>query len=79
MVQSSVQRLFPKAEDLLRMPFEQLAPTLLKLAYEQRQQAGFIPHAVCDVTIRGISRLEEGRGRDASHPCLELDRTEGTH
>jgi len=42
MVQSSFQRLFSKAEDLLRMTFEQLAPTVLKLAYEQRQQAGVI-------------------------------------
>jgi uncharacterized protein (TIGR02391 family) len=33
------------------MSVEQLAPILLKLAYEQRQQAGFIPRAVCDVTV----------------------------
>ncbi len=43
--------MIPKAEDLLRMPVEQLAPILLKLAYEQRQQAGFIPRTVCDVAV----------------------------
>jgi hypothetical protein len=51
MLESPIQRLIPKAEDLLRMSVEQLAPILLKLAYEQRQQAGFIPRAVCDVTV----------------------------
>jgi uncharacterized protein (TIGR02391 family) len=43
--------LIPKAEDLLRMPVEQLAPILLKLAYEQRQPAGVIPRAVCDFAV----------------------------
>jgi hypothetical protein len=51
MLDSPIQRLIPKAEDLLRMPVEQLAPILLKLAYEQRQQAGFIPRTVCDVAV----------------------------
>ncbi len=51
MLDSPIQRLIPKAEDLLRMSVEQLAPILLKLAYEQRQQAGFIPRAVCDITV----------------------------
>ena len=51
MLESPIQRLIPKAEDLLRMPVEQLAPILLKLASEQRQQAGFIPRAVCDIAV----------------------------
>jgi len=51
MLESPLQKLIPKAEDLLRMSFEQLAPVLLKLAYDQRQQAGFIPNAVCNMTI----------------------------
>jgi Protein of unknown function (Hypoth_ymh) len=51
MFDSPIQRLIPKAEDLLRMSVQQIAPILLKLAYEQRQQAGFIPRAVCDVSV----------------------------
>jgi uncharacterized protein (TIGR02391 family) len=46
-----IQRLIPKAEDLLRMPVEQLAPILLKLAHEQRQSAGFIPRTVCETSV----------------------------
>lgn len=51
MFESPIQQLIPKAEDLLRMSVEQLAPTLLKLAYEQRQSAGFIPRSVCGIAI----------------------------
>ena len=51
MLDSPIQRLIPKAEDLLRMSVEQLAPILLRLANEQRQQAGFIPRVVSDVTV----------------------------
>jgi uncharacterized protein (TIGR02391 family) len=48
---SPIQRLIPNAEDLLRMPVEQLAPILLKLASEQKQPAGFIPHSVSDFAV----------------------------
>jgi uncharacterized protein (TIGR02391 family) len=51
MLESPLQKVIPKADELLRMPVEQLAPVLLKLAYAQRQQAGFIPSAVCDMAI----------------------------
>ncbi|HVP83752.1 MAG TPA: TIGR02391 family protein [Rhizomicrobium sp.] len=51
MLESPLQRAIPKADDLLRMSVEQLAPVLLKLAHAQRQQAGFIPSAVCDIAI----------------------------
>ncbi len=51
MLDSPIQRLIPKADDLLRMSVEQLAPILLKLAYEVRQSAGFIPRTVCDITV----------------------------
>lgn len=51
MADSAIQQLIPKAEDLLRTPVEQLAPILLKLAYRQRQQAGFIPHTVTGIAI----------------------------
>jgi uncharacterized protein (TIGR02391 family) len=51
MLESPIQRLIPKAEDLLRMRPRQLAPILLKLAKGQLQSAGFIPQAICDVTI----------------------------
>jgi hypothetical protein len=39
MVDTPLQRLFPKAEVLLSMSSEHLAPILLKLAYEQNQSA----------------------------------------
>ena len=51
MFESPLQRLIPKAEDLLRMSVEQLAPILLRLAYDQRQQAGFISGSVCNVSV----------------------------
>jgi len=51
MLETPLQRAIPKADDLLRMSFEQVAPVLLKLAYDQRQSAGFIPHAVCDCVV----------------------------
>lgn len=51
MLESPLQRVIPKADDLLRMPVEQLAPVLLKLAYSGRQHAGFIPRALCDIAI----------------------------
>jgi uncharacterized protein (TIGR02391 family) len=46
-----LERLIPKADQLLQMPVERLAPILLKLAYEQRQAAGFIPTAVSDIGV----------------------------
>jgi uncharacterized protein (TIGR02391 family) len=51
MPESPIQRLIPKAEDLLRLTVQELAPVLLKLAHDRYQYAGFIPEAVCDVAI----------------------------
>jgi uncharacterized protein (TIGR02391 family) len=51
MQETPLQRLISRAEDLLRIPVERLAPILLKLAFEQQQHAGFIPSAVCDVVV----------------------------
>jgi uncharacterized protein (TIGR02391 family) len=51
MLESPLQRLIPKADDLLRMSVEELAPVLPKLAHAQRQHAGFIPGMVCEVVI----------------------------
>lgn len=51
MLEHPLQRLIKKADDLLHMPKEVLAPVLLKLAHQQSQQAGFIPDAVSTVTI----------------------------
>ena len=51
MLESPLQRVIPEADDLLRMSVEQLVPVLLKLAYAQRQAAGFISSAVCDIAI----------------------------
>lgn len=48
---SQLQMLIPKAEDLLGMAEQELAPILLKLAYDKRQNAGFVPTAVCDTVI----------------------------
>jgi hypothetical protein len=45
--------LFPSADELLKVPVEDLAPTLLKLAAEQMQPAGFWPDAVG--VVPGIS------------------------
>ena len=46
MLETPLERAIPKADDLLALPVERLAPILLKLAYDQRQSAGFIPSAV---------------------------------
>jgi uncharacterized protein (TIGR02391 family) len=51
MTDRPIQRVIQKADDLLQMPNEQLAAILLKLAYEQRQTTGFIPHSVSDFAI----------------------------
>jgi uncharacterized protein (TIGR02391 family) len=51
MLDRPLQRIIPKADDLLRMSVEQLAPVFLKLAAEQYQQAGFTPGAVTDVVL----------------------------
>jgi len=51
MQESALQRLIPKADDLLRMSIEELAPVLLKLAHAQRQQAGFIPRSLCEIVV----------------------------
>lgn len=51
MLESPLERVIPRADDLLVLPVERLAPVLLKLAYEQRQMAGFIPDAVCNVGV----------------------------
>lgn len=51
MPDSPIQRLIPKAEDVLRLSVEQLAPILLRLAHEQRQQANFIPHTVSNFAV----------------------------
>lgn len=51
MIDRPIQRVIQKAEDLLQMPTEQLAAILLKLAYDQRRAAGFIPHSVSDFTV----------------------------
>jgi len=51
MLETPFQRLIPTADKLLATPIEQLVPVLLKLAYEQRQQAGFIPNSISDVAI----------------------------
>ena len=46
----TLQSLFPNADDLLAMKPEELAPILLKLAAARRQQAGFWPDTVTQVT-----------------------------
>jgi len=51
MTDRPIKQVIQKAEDLLQMPTEQLATILLKLAYAQRQAAGFIPHSVSDFTV----------------------------
>jgi uncharacterized protein (TIGR02391 family) len=51
MFESPIQQKIPKADDLLRLSIEQLAPVLLKLAYAQRQSAGIIPSAICNIAI----------------------------
>ena len=51
MLDRPLQKIIPKADDLLRMSVEQLAPVFLKLAFEQCQQAGFTPNAVTDVVL----------------------------
>lgn len=51
MLERPIQRVIPKAEDLLRMTSQQLAPILLKLAREQSQQSGFVPGAVSQYSI----------------------------
>jgi uncharacterized protein (TIGR02391 family) len=43
MFDSPIQRLIPKAEDLLNTPLQQLAPILLRDAYERRQPVGLLP------------------------------------
>jgi uncharacterized protein (TIGR02391 family) len=61
MPESPLQRLIPKADDLLRMSSEQLAPILLKLAYEQLQSAGFTTPAVSDfITNDGYPGWKRG-------------------
>ena len=78
MLDSPIQRLIPKAEDLLRMSFEQLAPIFLNLAYEQRQQAGFIGAVIAmrvqDYFTKGKrwrGRLHEKGGEMPAHHKLE--------
>ncbi len=51
MLESPLQKLIPKAEDLLRMSVEQLAPILLRLARDQLQSAGFTTDAISTVTV----------------------------
>jgi len=61
MQESPLQRLIKRAEDLLQVPFERLAPILLKLASEQQQHAGFVPSAVSDVVVNdGYPGFKEG-------------------
>src|SRR2546421_13097321 len=43
---NTLQSLFPKADDLLAMKPEDLAPILLKLAAQHYQSAGFWPESV---------------------------------
>ena len=50
MLDRPLQKIIPKADDLLRMSLEELAPGS-KLAAEQYQQAGFTPGAVTDVVL----------------------------
>lgn len=51
MLESPIQRLIPTAEELLRVPVEQLIPMLLRLAKDQCQQAGFVPEVVCQIAV----------------------------
>ena len=51
MLERPLQKIIPTADLLLKMQIEDLAPILLKLAYDQRQAVGFIPHAVSEYII----------------------------
>jgi hypothetical protein len=42
----SLFSLFPDADDVLKLAPEDLGPILLKMALDQRQQAGFTPESV---------------------------------
>jgi hypothetical protein len=48
---TTLQSLFPTADELLAVPIEDLAPILLKLAAEKTQSAGFWPEAVTEITV----------------------------
>jgi hypothetical protein len=43
---ATLYSLFPKADDLCGLSSDDIAPTLLRLALDQKQSAGFIPEQV---------------------------------
>ena len=68
----TLQSLFPTADELLSTPLEDLAPVLIKLASERRQQAGFIPEAVTQVTI-GTGMAATATGGYPGHKQQQVD------